>query len=170
MFFLSGTAGKPETANIFNQTQNGNNKPDISNWIISNSSARPDNIPSDNGAKQLESKTPRFTVWKGEAANEALKAAWDVSGGDKDFILTMTAENGSWDLYKKHPVRNFNKTYDYSQGLNDAYHMPFIKKILAKQVTPTEIMQYHYNIYKQRKGAFYGYYKRNKVKHLIEFN
>ena len=112
-----------------------------------------------------------FTVWKGEEANEALRAAAKVSGCDKDFIKTMTAENGSWNLYMKHPIRNNNGTWDYSMGLNDAYHTPFIQKILAREVTPEQIMSYHYEIYKERKGAFYGYYKRNNanVLKLLKF-
>jgi hypothetical protein len=117
---------------------------------------------SDNG--------PVFRNWKGEPANIALAAAWRVSGGDKDFILTMTAENGAWDLYRKHP-KNRNGTIDFSMGLNDAYHKPMIKKILAKEVTPDEIMRYHYEIYKKRPGAYYGYFKRNKpnIKNQIIF-
>lgn len=115
-------------------------------------------------------KYPVFKKWKGEEANKALEVAWRVSGGDKDFILTMTAENGAWDLKRKHP-KNRNGTIDYSMGLNSAYHTPMIKDILAGKKTPDEIMRYHYDIYKKRKGAFYGYYKRNtaRVKNQIIF-
>jgi hypothetical protein len=142
-------------------------KPENNGIIANNNTSHTDSVGT-NAINESNAKYPEFTKWKGEEANQALKAAWEVSH-DQAFILTMTAENGSWDLYKKHPVRNSNGTWDYSMGLNDAYHMPMIKRILAKEVTPKEIMQYHYDIYKKRKGAFYGYYKRNKVKHLIKF-
>lgn len=157
MCFLVGTPAKPETGNnLINKNDHINNN----SLVIASS-----NDFVDSSRKNY----PQFQSWKGKEANEALRAAWEVSSGDKDFILTMTAENGSWNLYLKHPVQNKNGTWDYSMGLNSKYHMPFIKKILAKEVNSKEIMQYHYNIYKERKGAYYGYYKRNKVKHLIKF-
>ena len=83
----------------------------------------------------------------------------------------MTAENGGWDRYLKHPKQNNNGTWDYAMGLNDRYHTPFINRILNREVNAEEIMQYHYDIYKKRKGAYYGYYRRNNasVKKLINF-
>ena len=90
---------------------------------------------------------PKFASWKGETANEMLASFWEVSGGDWDFIKTMAGENGSFDPYLKHPIKNKNGTRDYSFGLNDRYHMPFIQKILKKEVSLTEIAQYHYDIY-----------------------
>lgn len=108
-------------------------------------------------------KFPVFAKWKGEIPQDMLRIMWEVSGGDKDFILTMTAENGSFDPYRKHPNQNSNGTWDYSMGLNDAYHKPFIDKILAKEVSLKEIAEYHYQIYQKRPGAFYGYYRRNNA-------
>ena len=110
---------------------------------------------------------PTFKNWKGEIANEMLQEFCEVSNNDKDFILTMGAENGSFNPYLKHPIRNKNGTWDYANGLNSAYHMPMIKKIMAKQVSMNEIAQYHYNIYQKRKGAFYGYSKRNNSLKLL---
>lgn len=125
--------------------------------------------------KEVASNYPTFTVWKGELANEALKAAWDVSK-DKDFVLTMCAENGSFNPYMRHPVQNKNGTWDWAMGLNDAYHKPMIDKIMAKQVSMKEIMQYHYNIYNGRnwttscgKTPFCGYNRRHKCNNLIKF-
>ena len=121
-------------------------------------------------AKSEPAKFPVFKNWKGEEAQDMLRIMWEVSG-DKDFILTMTAENGSWNPYLKHPNQNSNGTWDYSFGLNSAYHKPFIDRILAKEVSLKEIAEYHYQIYQKRKGAFYGYYRRNNanIKNQIIF-
>ena len=113
--------------------------------------------------KSEPAKFPVFAKWKGEEAQDMLRIMWEVSGGDKAFILTMTGENGSWNPYLKHPKQNSNGTWDHSFGLNSAYHKPFIDKIHARQVSLKEIAEYHYNIYKKRPGAYYAYYKRNNA-------
>lgn len=110
-----------------------------------------------------EETFPVFKDWKGELAQEVLKTMWIVSDHNKDFIQTMIAENGSFDPYLKHPNRNKDGSWDYSFGLNSYYHQPFINKILNKEVGIEDIVKYHYNIYQQRHGAFYGYYKRNNA-------
>jgi len=33
--------------------------------------------------------------------------AWEVSGGDKDFVLTLNAENGAWTEDRVHDGKNF---------------------------------------------------------------
>lgn len=114
-------------------------------------------------ARSEPDKFPVFKNWKGEIPQDMLRIMWEVSGGDKDFIKTMFAENGSFDPYRKHPNQNSNGTWDYSYGLNSAYHKPFIDRILAKEVSLKEIAEYHYQIYQKRHGAYYGYYKRNNA-------
>jgi hypothetical protein len=120
---------------------------------------------------------PTFKVWKGEDAQEMLTKFWEVSNGDKDFILTMLAENGSFNPYLKHPKQNRNKTWDYSFGLNDKYHKPFINKILNKEVSFKEIAEYHWKIYSGKKNTtscgytpFCGYNVRKKNANQIIFN
>lgn len=125
--------------------------------------------------------TVSFAKWKGEVPAQMLQEFWKVSNGDKDFILTMAAENGSFNPYLKHPVQNRNGTWDYSFGLNSRYHWLMIEKIVAKQVSLNEIAQYHYNIYRNSynnpkktscgKTAYCGYNRRNKkeIKALINF-
>lgn len=121
--------------------------------------------------------TPTFKSWKGEEANEALKIAWQVSGGDKDFIYTLLAENGTFEPYRKHPKKNRDGSWDYAWGLNSYYHKDMVKRIKNKTVSVQEIIEYHWKIYNQPdwttscgKKKFCGYNKRHKVKYLIKFN
>jgi hypothetical protein len=99
-----------------------------------------------------------------------------VSNGDKDFILTMAAENGTFDPYRKHPNKNRDGSWDYSMGLNSYYHKAMIDKILAREVSLREIAEYHHKIYSGKEWTtscgrkpFCGYNHRNKMKSLIVF-
>jgi len=112
---------------------------------------------------------PSFKQWKGEEANEALKIMWEVSNGDKDFILTMGAENGEFTPYRLHPKRNKDGSWDYSFGLNSYYHKDMIARIKAKTVSVKEIIEYTYKVYQKRHGAFYGYNVRSKTYKIINF-
>lgn len=94
-------------------------------------------------------KDPVFKVWKGETAQDMLSIMWEVSGGNKDFVLTMVAENGTFEPKRKHPTQNNNGTWDYSFGLNQSFHWPMIEKILNDQVSLKEIAEYHWKIYNQ---------------------
>lgn len=130
-------------------------------------------------AQKSESKKfPVFAKWKGERAQNVLRLMWEISGGNIAFVLTMAAENGTFDPTRKHPDKNSNGTQDYSFGLNDAYHLPFIQKILAGTVTDEEIVRYHWDIYSGPKNTtscgyvpFCGYNRRNEpqIKKLILF-
>lgn len=100
----------------------------------------------------------------GDDQNRIVKLASEISNNDLDWILTLEVENGLWDMYRKHPYANKNGTWDYACGLNSAYHMPMINKIKTKKVSEKQILEYCYEIYNKRHGAFYGYYKRLKVK------
>ena len=80
---------------------------------------------------------PVFKNWKGEVANEMLAVMWDVSGGDKDFILTMMAENGTFEPFRKHPNQNRDGSFDYSFGLNSYYHKAMIARV--GWISPTTI-------------------------------
>lgn len=100
----------------------------------------------------------------GEDQNSVIAIASEISGNDIDWIATVEAENGLWDMYRKHPNINSNGTWDYSCGLNSKYHWPFIEKILAKEVTEKQILTYCYEVYNKRHGAFYGYYRREPLK------
>lgn len=92
--------------------------------------------------------------------NHVVRLASQISNNDLDWILTLESENGIWDLYRKHPNRNKDGSYDYSCGLNSYYHKDMISKIKAKTVNETEILNYCYKVYNERKTAFYGYKKR----------
>lgn len=129
--------------------------------------------------KSTEVKDPVFKTWKGEQAQEMLNVMWRVSGGNKEFVLTMLAENGTFDPYRKHPVKNRDKSWDYSFGLNSYYHKDMIDKIVAKTVSLEEIAKYHFEIYNRPdwktscgKKAFCGYNRIGKadVKNQIIFN
>lgn len=120
--------------------------------------------------------TPTFKDWKGETANAMLAAFWEVSGGDRDFILTMAAENGSFDPYLKHQHTNRNGTRDYSFGLNYKYHKAFIDRILAKEASLEEIAKYHWDIYNLPdyqtscgRKRFCGYNVRQRTAKLFNF-
>lgn len=114
-----------------------------------------------------KAKDPVFAIWKGETAQEMLNIMWEVSNGDKDFVLTMLAENGTFEPKRKHKS-NYNGTTDYSFGLNDRYHWPMIEKILNDQVSMKEIAEYHYKIYSGKEYTtscgqkpFCGFNRRN---------
>lgn len=117
-------------------------------------------------ARPPEAKDPVFTVWKGEIPQDMLSIMWKVSNGNKDFVLTMLAENGTFEPKRKHSQNN-NGTWDYSFGLNDKYHWPMIEKILADQVSLEEIAEYHWKVYNQGptkacgETPFCGHKKRN---------
>lgn len=126
--------------------------------------------------KLPEEKFPVFKDWKGEEAQDMLRIMWEVSGGDKDFILTMAAENGQFTPYRKHPNQNKDGSWDYSFGLNSYYHKDMIERINNKTATLQEIAEYHWDIYNQKdwttscgKKKFCGYNKKDKMKHLIIF-
>ena len=125
-----------------------------------------------------DTQIPVFKKWKGTTEQDMLTAMWKVSGGNKDFILTMAAENGSFNPYLKHPHKNKDGSWDYSFGLNSYYHKSVINKILAKEMSLEEIAKYHLDIYNKPdwktscgKKAFCGYNRRNNtnIKNLIIF-
>jgi hypothetical protein len=118
---------------------------------------------------------PVFTSWKGAEAQDALRIFWEVAP-DKDFILTMYAENGTFDPYRKHPNRNRDGSRDYSFGLNSRYHWPMIERIQNREASLKEIAEYHYRIYSGKEWTtscgrkpFCGYNHRNKNKSAILF-
>lgn len=98
----------------------------------------------------------------GEDQQHVVRLASQISNNDLNWILTLEAENGLWDMYRKHPILNKNGTRDWSCGLNSAYHKDMIAKIKAKSVSEEEILRYCYKVYNQRKTAFYGYNVRMK--------
>ena len=110
------------------------------------------------------SDKPKTEVYQkkkvGDDQNNLVAIASKISGNNLDWIATLEAENGLWDLRRKHPNQNKNGTWDYSCGLNSAYHKPFINQLKVK--SDTEILQYCYDVYNGRKTAFYGYFQRQK--------
>jgi len=89
----------------------------------------------------------------GDDQNRIVKLASQLSNNNLDWIATLEAENGLWDMYRKHPYKNKNGTTDWACGLNSAYHAPFIEKIEAHAVTEKEILQYGYDAYTRRATA-----------------
>jgi len=100
----------------------------------------------------------------GDDQNHLVKLASEISGNNLNWILTLEAENGLWDMYRRHPVKNRNGTTDWACGLNSAYHKGMIDKIKNHAVTEEEILRYCYSVYQQRPTAFYGYRVRLKYK------
>lgn len=96
----------------------------------------------------------------GDDQNHVVKLASEISKNDLDWILTLDAENGNWDMYRKHPNRNRDGSWDYACGLNSYYHKDMISKIKDKSVSEKEILTYCYQTYTQRKTAFNGYKRR----------
>lgn len=96
----------------------------------------------------------------GEDQNKLVRYASLISGNDLDWIMTLEAENGTFNMYRKHPVKNRNGTTDWACGLNSAYHKPMIEKIKAKSVTQEQVLEYCREVYLKRKTAFYGYKAR----------
>lgn len=99
-------------------------------------------------------------ITAGDDQNRIVKIASEISNNDLDWILTLDAENGNWDMYRKHPQKNKDGSWDYSCGLNSYYHQKIIAEIKTKAVSEKEILQYCYAVYKSRKTAFFGYKKR----------
>lgn len=171
--FYGGQVKAANSTVIDNNKLNGNINADIT---IHGSNSDTNNLNSVIDGSNLYSGIPVFAKWKGEEANNALEAAWRVSGGDKSFVLTMLAENGTFDPYRKHPIQNRDKSWDYSFGLNSYYHKEMIARIKTKTVSVDEIMEYHWKIYNQPdwttacgKKKFCGYNKINtsRIKNQI---
>lgn len=98
----------------------------------------------------------------GQDQNEIIKYASEISGNNLDFIATLEAENGLWEV-NRISGKNKNGSHDYGLcQLNDFYHKSFISspefKDYKKQI------KYCYGVYIARPTAFYGYYKKNKMK------
>jgi hypothetical protein len=103
----------------------------------------------------------------GEDQNKLVRYASAISNNDIDWIMTLEAENGTFDMYRKHPVKNRNGTTDWACGLNSAYHKPMIAKIKAKTVTQEQVLEYCREVYLKRKTAFYGY--KVRLRHKNKF-
>ncbi len=104
----------------------------------------------------------------GEDENHVVRLASEISNNDLNWILTLEAENGLWNMYRKHPKKNKNGTWDYSCGLNDAFHQDEIAKIKVKSVSEEQILRYCYAVYQEKHTRFYGYRVRLKYKNEFE--
>lgn len=102
----------------------------------------------------------------GEDQNKLVRYASLISNNDIDWLMTLEAENGLFDMYRQHP-RNRNGTTDWGCGLNSAYHKGMIDKIKAKTVTQEQVLEYCRGVYLKRKGAFYGY--KVRLRHKPKF-
>lgn len=136
--FLTGAPEKPETGNK-NERYITNNRDNLAGVVV-------------------KQKITKKNV--GEDQQRVVRLAADISNNDFDWILTLEAENGLWDMYRRHPYANKNGTVDWACGLNSAYHKDMISKIQSKEASEEDILRYCYDVYKQRPTAFYGYYKR----------
>jgi len=120
------------------------------------------------GEETLPSPSKYYQKYNvGEDQNWVVKLASKISNNDLDWITTLERENGLWDMYRLHPNQNRDGSWDYSCGLNSYYHWPMIEKIIARTVSEKEILEYCYEVYNKRHGAFYGYYKRHLATHLF---
>lgn len=86
--------------------------------------------------------------------------AYRVSGGDKDFLYTLRAENGTFDPDRRSDIIGANGYYDMGLcQLNYQWHSDFIDspdfQDWKKQV------EYCWQVFSKRPGAFYGYFKRH---------
>jgi hypothetical protein len=101
----------------------------------------------------------------GDDQNQYVKLASKISGNNLDFILTLEAENGLWTLDRMSP-KNKNGTRDYGLcQLNSQYHWNFIQSADFRDAEKQ--LQYCYEVFKKRPGAFYGYFKR--LNHKAKF-
>jgi hypothetical protein len=106
-----------------------------------------------------------------KAQQEIVDYAWSASGGDLDFILTLKAENGTFDPNRQSGCKDEKGAREPSFGLcqlHKKWHSAFINspsfKDWHKQVN------YCLKVFERRPGAFYGYYNRLKVKKYFIIN
>ena len=99
----------------------------------------------------------------GEDQNKIIRYAYDISGNNKDFIFTLEAENGSFDIN----AINWNSNGSYDKGLcqlNSQYNLAFIQSEWFSDWRSQ--IDYCWKIYSsaEKKGKlktmFYGYNKR----------
>lgn len=99
--------------------------------------------------------------------NEIMRYAYRLSN-NKDFLYTLRAENGTIDPNRRSNIIGANGYYDYGLcQLNYQWHSNFIDSDefndWRKQI------EYCYEVFKKRPGAFYGYYKRHSQNKHFKF-
>ena len=109
---------------------------------------------------------PRTTYYQkravGDDQNRVIRYASMVSGNDIDFISTVETENGTWAVDRVSGW-NTNGTRDYGIcQINNRYHKAFIHSPEFKDYTKQ--VEYCWKLYKDRKTAFYGYFRRRAAK------
>jgi hypothetical protein len=120
-------------------------------------------IPTAHASQQVE---PKLTYYQkhnvGQDQNQIIKYASIATANNLDFISTLEAENGLFSIDRvSKPNRNGTKDYGLCQ-LNSRYHSNFIKSADFKDYKKQ--IDYCWKVYQKRPTAFYGYYKREKVK------
>ena len=109
-----------------------------------------------------------------DEVNTILSYAYNISG-EKDFVKTLVAENGTVDPQPKSDIIGANGFSDYGLcQLNRQWHYKFINSEDFKD--PFKQIDYCYGVYQDgmKRGiirtTFYGYNNIHKVEHLLTFN
>ena len=93
--------------------------------------------------------------------------AYLISGGDKDFVYTLTIENDNWTITRRHGLkywcsRTKGWSYDWGMGISDCWH----PEITNDERFFTDYRWHIEQAWKLYSGGsrFYGYDVRWKAK------
>lgn len=139
----------------------------LKNWDCSGNKIvkAPNNAEAVEGADTGESLKTWKKITAGADQNQYVMLASQISGHNKDFILTLNAENGLWNPARVSPP-NSNGTRDWGFcQLNSQYHWDFITSDEFKDAKKQ--LEYCWNIYKDKPYRFYGHDVR--LKHDKDF-
>lgn len=118
-------------------------------------------------AQENEEK-PQFSIthkWRpsDSKVQDYVRYAYKISWGDLDFVATLEAENGKWDMYRQSDVVNWGRreeSYWFCQMMKK-YH----PEVSDKRFWEDPYWQLDVCYSKYKNGTkFYGYNVRNRVK------
>lgn len=110
--------------------------------------------------------------------NEVIKKAWTISGGNKDFILTLAVENGAFTPDRRHNPAGNAVGVDWGFcGINSHYNGKVLRGEGDLRKNPEKQLEWCWTKYRdtcnvnpaKRCTYFYGHNSRLKNKLGIEF-
>jgi len=116
------------------------------------------NVPETPIEYKIPWRTERLEFRGSAFQNEVINYLFAISG-DKNFVYTVIAENGTLDPTRRSNVIGVNGYWDHGLcQLNMQWHRPFI----TSQAFKDWRKQAHYclGVYRKRPTAFYGYNRR----------
>lgn len=100
-----------------------------------------------------------------------VKKAWQISGGNKDFLLTLRGENGTFNPHRQSDVKNKNGVRERSYGICQI-HKPSHSDIINDSRFFTDIdwqIEQCWKMFKQSPYQFNAYRVRHKQEQYFNF-